>query len=178
MVDITPALQAKSDQLNAEDLITGPITVHVTGGYLAEGNRLVVELAEYPQRPWLASRGMAKFIGAIWGTETDEWAKNAAITLFRNPEVVYGGKAVGGIQIQAISGISKPYTGPLRKSRDKSVPFTIQPLIDHVAESLTDAQIAAAESVEELRAMWSRASTVQQEQITARANQLTGEVSE
>ena len=31
---------------------------------------------------------------------------------------------------------------------------------------------------EELRAMWGRASTVQQEQITARANQLTGEVSE
>ena len=37
------------------------------------------------------------------------------------------------------------------------------------------AQIAAAETVDELRAMWPSASTVQQEQITARANQLTGE---
>jgi hypothetical protein len=49
---------------------------------------------------------------------------------------------------------------------------------DTTASQLTDADIAACTDVEELRAMWGRASTVQQEQITARANQLTGEVSE
>ena len=177
MVDVTKALEPRSDQLNADDALAGPITIHVTGAGISSDGQLVIMTSEYPQRPWHVSKGMGRFIAAIWGNESDEWT-GQALTLYRDPDVKYAGQAVGGLRIESMSGLDAPFTGPLRLTRGKSVPFTIQPLIDHVAESLTDAQIAAAESVEELRAMWSRASTVQQAQITARANQLTGEVSE
>ena len=64
----------------------------------------------------------------------------------------------------------------LTVSRGKREPFMIQPLTDTAPapQGLTDAQIAACESIDELRAMWSHASSVQQEQVQARVNQLTG----
>ena len=97
-----------------------------------------------------------------------------------NPDVKYAGKAVGGIQIEAVSHIDKPIKMALTVSRGKREPFTIQPLADAptAPQGLTDAQIAACESIDELRAMWPQASTVQQEQINARAAELAQEVQE
>ena len=177
MVDVTKALEPRSDQLNADDALAGPITIHVTGAGISTEGQLIITTTEYPQRPWHVSKGMGRFIAAIWGNESDEWV-GKALTLYRDPDVKYAGQAVGGLRIAAMSVLDKPFTGPLRIMRGKSVPFTIQPLTDTTASQLTDADIAACTVVEELRAMWGRASTVQQEQITARANQLTGEVSE
>ena len=96
------------------------------------------------------------------------------MTLFGDPSITFGKEKVGGIRISHLSNLDRALTVPLTVTRGKRTPFTIQPLIDHATESLTDAQIAAAETVEELRAMWSRASSVQQEQIQARVNHLTG----
>ena len=176
MVDVTNALAPKSDQLNADDLIAGPLTVHVTGAGIGAEDRIAVHTSEFPSRPWKPSKGMGRFLATIWGKDTDDWA-GQSVTLYRDPEVMYGGKKAGGIRIQAMTSLEKAFTGPLRITRGKSIPFTIQPLtVEH--GGLTDAQIAACTDLDELRAMWSSASTVQQEQINARAAQLAQEVQE
>ena len=175
MVDVTKALEPRSDQLNADDALAGPITIHVTGAGISAEGQLVITTSEYPQRPWHVSKGMGRFIAAIWGAESELWV-GQTLTLYRDPDVKYAGQAVGGLRIEAMTGLHKPFTGPLRITRGKSVPFTIQPLTSpaSTASQLTDAEISACTDVEALRAMWPRASTVQQAQITARANQLTG----
>lgn len=176
MVDVTKALEPRSDQLNADDALAGPITIHVTGGGISSEGGLIITTAEYPQRPWHVSKGMGRFIAAIWGPESDKWI-GGALTLYRDPEVKYAGQAVGGLRIAAMTGLDKPFTGPLRLTRGKSTPFTIQPLTDtDTASQLTDAQISECTDLEQLRAMWSNASTVQRERITARVTELTGEV--
>ena len=51
--DITPLLAAKSDQLNADDLIAGPITVRVVSARITGGMEqpVTVEL-DGGHRPW------------------------------------------------------------------------------------------------------------------------------
>jgi hypothetical protein len=64
----------------------------------------------------------------------------------------------------------------LTVKRGKRAPYEVQPLVTHEAGGLTDTQIAECSDLDELRAMWNRASTVQQQQITRRVNELKGEV--
>ena len=51
--DITPFIQAKSDQLNADDLIGGPITARITNVRVTGGDQqpVTVEL-DGGHKPW------------------------------------------------------------------------------------------------------------------------------
>ena len=177
-MDILSTTAPSSTQLNYDDVANGAsVTVTITGVTKGSVEQPVnIELAEYPRRPFKPSKSMRRVLVAAWGPDTSVYS-GRKMTLFGDPSITFGKEKVGGIRISHLSNLDRSLTVPLTVTRGKRTPFTIQPLIDHVAESLTDAQIAAAETVDELRAMWSNASSVQQEQITARANQLTGEVS-
>ena len=177
-MDMTQSIQAKSDQLNAEDLMGGPIAVTIADVCKGSTEQPVnVTLSEYPKRAYRPSKSMRRVMVAAWGKDSSAYV-GQRMTLYRDPDVKFGGEKVGGIKISHMTGIGKQLRVALTETRGKRVPHVVQPLIDHVTESLTDAQIAAAETVDELRAMWPSASSVQQAQITARANQLTGEASE
>ena len=116
---------------------------------------------------------MRRVMVAAWGKDSSAYV-GQRMTLYRDPDVKFGGEKVGGIKISHMTGIGKQLRVALTETRGKRVPHVVQPLIDHVTESLTDAQIAAAETVDELRAMWPSASTVQREQINARVEQIQG----
>ncbi len=176
-MDLSQTIAPKSDQLNADDLMAGPLTVTITR--VSKGNAeqpVNVELAEFPHRPFKPSKSMRRLLVAAWGKDSSAY-EGRSLTLFRNPDVTFGGEKVGGIQISHMSHLEKPLTLALTMRRGKRAPYTVQPLTVPAspATQLTDAEIAACTDVEELRAMWPRASTVQQQQINARANQLTGE---
>ena len=178
-MDLSQTIAPKSDQLNADDLMNGPLTVTITRVSKGSAEQPVnVELAEFPRRPFKPSKSMRRLLVAAWGKDSSVY-EGRSLTIFKNPDVMYGGEKVGGIQISHMSHLDKPLTLALTVRRGKRAPYTVEPLTAPVstASQLTDADIAACTDVEALRAMWPRASTVQQEQITARANQLTGEVS-
>ena len=174
-MDILSTTAPSSTQLNYDDVPNGAsVTVTITGVTKGSVEQPVnVELAEYPRRPFKPSKSMRRVLVAAWGPDTSTYT-GRKMTLYGDPDITFGKDRVGGIRISHLSNLDRSLTVPLTVTRGKRTPFTIQPLIDHVAESLTDAQIAAATTVEELRAMWSHASSVQQEQIQARVNQLTG----
>ena len=179
-MDMTSTIEPRSDQLNADDLMTGPRTFTIADVTAGNPEQPVnVHLAEYPERPWKPSKSMRRVLVKAWGKDSDAYV-GRRVRLVGNPDVKYAGKAVGGIQIEAVSHIEAPIKMALTVSRGKREQFTIQPLADAPAapQGLTDAQIAACESIDELRAMWRTASSVQQQQINARVAQLTGEVSE
>jgi len=129
-VDLTPTIVPKSDQLNADDLIAGPITVtivEVTKG-TAEQPVNVVTQEFGPKRPYKPSKSMRRVLVAAWGVEAAAYAGHS-LTLFRNPTIRFGSDEVGGIQISHMSNLAEPLTVALTVTRGKRSPFIVQPLV-------------------------------------------------
>ena len=106
-MDLTETIVPKSDQLNADDLITGPVTVTVESvdGGSAE-QPVNVHLVEFPGRPFKPSKTVRRVLVAAWGPETDVYA-GRRMTLFGDPTVRWAGQEVGGIRVSALSHISQ-----------------------------------------------------------------------
>lgn len=128
MTDISGTLAPKSDQQNYDDYIAGPRTVTISGVHVPGGDQPVsVELVEYPGRPFKPNKSMRRILAKGWGTDSSVWV-GRGLTLFGNPAVIYGGKAVGGIEIAAMSHLDGPLKVPLTVRRGQKKDFVVQPL--------------------------------------------------
>lgn len=129
-MDISETLAPKSDQQNFDDYLTGPRTVTIAAVDVPGGDQPVkVELVEYPGRPFKPNKSMRRVLASAWGPESSAWI-GRRLTLVGNPKVVYGGKAVGGIEIAAMSHLDKRLTLSLTETRGKKRSFTVDPLTD------------------------------------------------
>lgn len=128
-MDMTPTLAAKSNQLNADDLIAGPVTVKVTEVLPgSDVKRPVVIHFEGDQgKPYLPNVTMRRVIVAAWGKHSTAYI-GRSMTLYRNPEVQYGSERVGGIEVSHMSDIAAPVSIALTVRRGKKAVFTVQPL--------------------------------------------------
>ena len=116
----------KSDQLNYDDLIAGPITVRITAVKRGTAEQPVsIEIEGH--QPYKPCKGMRRVLIAAWGEKGSAWV-GRSMTLFGEPSVKYGGVAVGGIQVSHLSDIHAAVTIKLTVSRGKRVDFTVQPL--------------------------------------------------
>ena len=96
-MDISKALVAKSDMLNASDLTGAPIVATIEAVRRGDAVKpVIVDLVGMDGRPWKPSKGMLRVIAHAWGTESDAWV-GRLVKLVNNPEVVYAGEAVGGV---------------------------------------------------------------------------------
>jgi hypothetical protein len=66
------------------------------------------------------------------------------MTLFNDQTVQWGGKAVGGVRISALSDIAQKLTLSLTTTRGKRSPFTVEPLPDAPA-AISDDRVAEFE---------------------------------
>ena len=129
-LDMAPTIVPKSDQLNADDLIGHAITATIIS--VTKGNAeqpVHINLEGFDGRPYKPSKSMRRVLVAAWGTDASKYA-GRRLTLFRNPEIMFGKDKVGGIQISHLSHIDKPITLALTVSRGKKAPFTVQPLVE------------------------------------------------
>lgn len=156
-MDLTESIAPKSDQLNADDLISGPVTVtisEVTKGSVEQP--VDVRLVEFPGRAYRPSKSMRRVMVMAWGAEASTYA-GRRITLFRNPEITFGRDKVGGIEISHLSNIDKPLTVALTATRGKRKNFTVTPLTEPVKRDfLAEAELAGGDT-ELLRALWNAA---------------------
>lgn len=120
---ITP----KSDQLNADDLLAGPITVTIEDVVQRESSEQPVEIRVNGYRPYKPCKSMRRLLIAAWGTRAADWI-GRRLTLVCDPSVTWGGQAVGGIRIQAMSHLEGPFTMALTATRGKRKPITVQPI--------------------------------------------------
>lgn len=133
-MDISKALVAKSDQLNASDLTGAPIVATIAGARRGDATKpVIVDLVGMDGRPWKPSKGMLRVVAHAWGTESDVWA-GRSVKLVNNPEVIYAGEPVGGVEVVAMSHIDKPFTIPVRISQKK----VKQHHVDVLAEPATE----------------------------------------
>lgn len=133
-MDISKALVAKSDQLNAQDLTGNPVVAAIKS--VREGDTakpVIVDLVGMDGRPWKPSKGMLRVIAHKWGTDTDAWI-GRLVKLINNPEVIYAGEAVGGVEVVAMSHIDKAFSIPVRISQKK----VKQHKVDVLAEPATE----------------------------------------
>lgn len=128
-MDLTDTIAPKSDQLNAEDLLTGPRIVTVTEVRRGSAEQPVeIVTAEFgPGRPFKPSKTVRRILVAAWGKEASAYT-GRRMMLYRDPEVRFGGSAVGGIRVSALSHIDKPLSISLTVTRGRRAPYVVEPL--------------------------------------------------
>jgi len=126
MLDISATLKAKSDQLNAEDLLGGPIVVRIERVQLVQGDQPVaVHITDH--KPWKPCKTQRRLLARLMGVDASKWA-GRWMELYNEPSVTWAGEEVGGIRLRALSGIPGPQTVSLAVSKRKRKPHTVVPL--------------------------------------------------
>jgi len=156
-MDMTESIAPKSDQLNADDLMAGPVTVTVQEVVRGTAEQPVdVRLVEFPGRAYRPSKSMRRVLVLAWGPEASAYA-GRRITLYRNPDITFGKDKVGGIEISHLSDIPKPLTVSLTATRGKRKPFTVTPLAEPVQQDWLAVAAQAEGDAATLRAIWTDA---------------------
>lgn len=133
-MDISAALVAKSDMLNASDLTGSPIVATIKAVRKGDASKpVIIDLEGMGGRPWKPSKGMLRVIAHAWKNESDVWI-GRRVKLVNNPDVIYAGEPVGGVEVVAMSHIDKPFTIPVRISQKK----VKQHHVDVLAEPTTE----------------------------------------
>lgn len=148
----------KSDQLNSEQLILGPMTITVSDVTVAKSAEQPVSIfyADDPSRPFKPCKTMRRVLIAAWGEDGQAWI-GKSMTLFNDPDVKWAGEAVGGIRISHLSHISSDIIKlKLSESRQKKKTYEIRRLavddgLDAHKQRLEASVTGGAES---LKAAW------------------------
>lgn len=128
MNDLSFTIKPKSDQLNADDLIAGPITVTVQAVNVYESpDQPVSVVIGNGYQPYKPCKSMRRLMIAVWGKHDSDWI-GQSMTLFNDPSVTWAGAAVGGIRISHMTGLTKPFSVALTATRGKRKPYTVEPL--------------------------------------------------
>jgi hypothetical protein len=124
--DVRKSIIPKSDQLNADDLIAGPITVTIEGVTRGDKDQPInVHIAGH--QPYKPCKSMRRVLVSVLSDDAKTWIGHQ-MTLFCDPEVKWAGVKVGGIRISHLSGLDQPKTFLLTQTRGKRAEFTIQPI--------------------------------------------------
>lgn len=127
--DLRPTIVPKSDQLNAEQLLTGPMTVTVTGVTVTASAEqpVTIHYEGDDGRPYKPCKTMRKVLILAWGHDGSGWA-GKSMTLFNDPAVKFGGQSVGGIRISHVSHIERDIAVALTATKGKKTLHTIKAL--------------------------------------------------
>ena len=133
-MSLRDTIAPKSDQLNADDLLTGPITVTITGvsrGDSADQPVSVSITGGY--QPYKPCKSMRRVMIALWGDNGHEWV-GKSMRLYCDPNVKFGGIKVGGIRISHMSDIEGRQSLMLTTTRSRRSEYIVEPLTDQTAE--------------------------------------------
>ena len=163
MVDMSRFIEAKSDQLNADDLIGAPRTITVTRVTGNDGDQPVSIFYQGDNgKPFKPCKTIRRVLMGVWGRYANEYV-GKSMTIFRDDKVTFGGLETGGIRISHMSGIDKETTVVVMKSKGKKAGMKILPLVIERAETNATFTIDQARSdlefaadLDELKAIWSR----------------------
>lgn len=127
--DLRRTIVPKSDQLNAEQLLTRDMTITVSEVRMGTSEEQPVIL-HYPNdegRPYKPCKTMRKLLIFAWGEDGRAWV-GRSMTLYHDAEVRFGGMTVGGIRIRALSHIEKPIKVSLTATKGKKALHSIDVL--------------------------------------------------
>ena len=145
MNDMSQTIIPKSDQINADDLLPGPMTITITGVSIKTGadQPVSISFAE-SKKVYRPGKSMARVMVSAWGVDANEYT-GRKLTLYCDPKVSWGGMPVGGIRISHMSHIESDLTILLTATRGNKKPFHVKQLaaapVRTEAERLASAQM-------------------------------------
>jgi hypothetical protein len=169
MIDMK--IEAKSDQLNADDLLGGHRVLRITAIKAGSAEQPIIISYDGDQgKPWKPSKGMRRVLVAAWGNDGETYI-GRSVEVYNDQSVKWAGAEVGGIRISRMSDIKNTIVLPLTLSRGKKTPVIIKPLegkkeltIEERREKTLklfkevtpeiDAAVMACNSAEELKAVY------------------------
>tara|TARA_R110000850_G_C9996087_1_gene467941 strand:- start:3454 stop:3987 length:534 start_codon:yes stop_codon:yes gene_type:complete len=127
ITNLADTIKPKSDQLNADDLLTGPITVTINDVSRGTADQPVF-LALDGLMPYKPCKTMRRVLVTAWGINGKDWI-GRSLTLYCDPSVKFGGVALGGIRISHLSHINGSINMMLTASRGRKSQFIVQQLV-------------------------------------------------
>lgn len=170
-MDMSKTIAPKSDQLNADDLIVGPITVKITNvrGTSDRDQPVAVDFEGDNGKPYKPCLSMRRVMVHCWGRDARQYA-GRLMTLHLDPEVTFGKMKVGGIRISHMSHIEGSQSMALTTTKARKAKYTVLPIeapapeFDPVA-LLDEARLAALGGTDTLRDYWSSIGGAKQREL-------------
>lgn len=135
-LDVTKMCAARSDQINAIDLISGPRIAKITDVKIfSETDQPIhVVLDGDSKRPWKCSKTSVRVLAALYSNDASKWI-GKHIEIYCDETVLWGGQPVGGVRQSKAEGITSPKRLSLTKSRTKKETVVINPLSEDEIKS-------------------------------------------
>lgn len=163
MTDLSLTIAPKSDQLNSDDLISGPRTIKITRVSGNEGTPeqpINIFFEGDGGKPYRPCKSMRRVLVHVWGRDGNSYV-GRSMTIYRDPEVMFGVKKVGGTRISHMSHIDSDMTMALTATRADRKPFTVKPLkvenapdVKAQTEAQNEARTAAKKGTDAFTAWW------------------------
>jgi len=135
MSDMSQVIVAKSDQINAGDLVGISRTVRIASVNVQPGTEQPVAIKiEGDKKVFRPCKSMSRVLVAAWGPDSAKYA-GRSMTLYCDPDVLWAGMKVGGIRISYMSHIDGPITLALAENKKNRKLFTVKPLATERANS-------------------------------------------
>jgi hypothetical protein len=155
--DLRSTIIPRSDQLNSEQLLGGPIIITVSDVRAGGGEDQPVSIfyEADPGRPYKPCKTMRKVLILAWGPDGTQWI-GKSMELYCEPSVKFGGEVVGGIRISRLSDIPKEIKVSLTATKGRKSMHEIGLLKSSPALTACLAAITAAtgrESLQKARAL-------------------------
>lgn len=152
MSDMSSVIVPKSDQWNADDFLSGPMTFTIASVNVKGGKEQPVEISlNGTNKFYRPCKGMCRVMVSAWGADSSKYV-GRSFTLYCDSKVKWGGMEVGGIRISHMSDIDGDLTMALTVTRANKKAYTVKPLV--AVASFAD-QIRNAATVEDLASVWS-----------------------
>lgn len=128
IIDMAQFVEAKSDQLNADDLIGAPRTITVRKVTGNDGDQPISIWFEGDNnKPFKPCKTIRRVLLAVWGRNAADYV-GRSMTIYRDDAVQFGGLNVGGIRISHMSHIDGNKIVVVMKTKGKKAGIEIKPL--------------------------------------------------
>lgn len=142
MLDLTPTLAGKSEQLRADDLLGGDKIITILRVAIIntkDEQQYALHFDGDHGRPYKPCLTMRKLLSLIWGSDGESY-QGRQLLLYRDAAVRFGTEAVGGIRIKAASHIDSKKTFRLSVGRGKRGMISVEPLASSQPTTPSQAQ--------------------------------------
>lgn len=128
-VNLEHTIAPRSDQLNADDLLSCTKDITVTGVRLhsSDDQPVSIHYEGDDGRPYKPCKSIRRVLIHAWGGNGNDWI-GRSMRLYCDPEVKFGGSKVGGIRVSHLTDIDRPITLNLTVTRAKRKPYTVEPM--------------------------------------------------
>lgn len=134
MIDLSKTVEAKIDQLTADELLGGPRKILITNvtGNDDPSQPVSIHFEGDAGKPFKPCKTVRRVLMHIWGKDASTFV-GKSLVLYRDETVKFGGLQVGGVRVSHASHIEKEAVVPVTVKQGRKAPVRVKPLMAEVA---------------------------------------------